>query len=87
MQENGVNFEGQDNEPPDREKPNQEVAARVHRPGHSWETNLVEFMDFVTKAVDDGKSVNIFYSDFAKAFDKILKKRLIKRMKAKGLEP
>jgi hypothetical protein len=68
MQDNGVNFEGQDNEPTDREQSNQGVAARFNEPGRPWSTNLVEFTDFVTKAVDDRKSVNIFYPDFAKAF-------------------
>jgi hypothetical protein len=55
-------------------------------PGRSCATNLVEFMDFVTKAVDEGKSVDIFYLDFAKAFDKVPKKRLVNKMRAKGLE-
>jgi hypothetical protein len=40
-------------------------------PGKSCTTNLVEFMDFVTEAVDKGKSVDIFYLDFSKAFDKV----------------
>ncbi len=40
-------------------------------PGKSCATNLVEFMDFVTKAVDEGKPVDIFYLDFTKAFDKV----------------
>jgi hypothetical protein len=35
-------------------------------PGRSCATNLVEFMDFVTKSVDDGKPVDIFYLDFAR---------------------
>jgi hypothetical protein len=56
-------------------------------PGRSCATNLVDFMDFVTKAVDDGKSVDVFYLDFAKAFDKVPRKRLIRKMRAKGLEP
>jgi hypothetical protein len=56
-------------------------------PGRSCATNLVEFMDFVTRSVDDGKPVDIFYLDFAKAFDKVPRKRLVKKMTAKGLEP
>jgi len=43
-------------------------------------------MDFVTKAVDDGKPVDIFYLDFAKSFDKVPRKRLVKKMQAKGVE-
>jgi hypothetical protein len=39
-------------------------------PGKSCASNLVEFMDKVTKSVDEGTAVDIFYLDFAKAFDK-----------------
>jgi hypothetical protein len=54
--------------------------------GKSCATNLVKFMDTVTKAVDDGKPVDIFYLDFAKAFDKVPKHRLMKKLRAKGLD-
>jgi len=54
-------------------------------PGRSCATNLVEFLDFVTKAVDDGKAVDIFYLDFAKAFDKVPRQRLIRKLRAKGV--
>ncbi len=43
-------------------------------------------MDFVTEAVDKGNSVDIFYLDFSKAFDKVPHKRLAETMKAKGIE-
>jgi hypothetical protein len=56
-------------------------------PGRSCATNLVQFMDLVTKAVDEGQSVDIFYLDFAKAFDKVPHKRLIKKLVGKGVEP
>jgi hypothetical protein len=55
-------------------------------PGKSCASNLVEFMDFVTEAVDKGNSVDIFYLDFSKAFDKVPHKRLVEKMKAKGIE-
>ncbi len=55
-------------------------------PGKSCASNLVEFMDFVTEAVDKGNSVDIFYLDFSKAFDKVPHKRLAEKMKAKGIE-
>ncbi len=55
-------------------------------PGKSCASNLVTFMEFVTKAVDDGESVNIFYLDFAKAFDKVPRQRLIRKLIAKGVD-
>ena len=55
-------------------------------PGKSCATNLVEFMDTVSKAVDDGEAVDIFYLDFAKAFDKVPRQRLIAKLRAKGIE-
>jgi hypothetical protein len=48
-------------------------------PGKSCATNLVEFMDFVTKAVDERKPIVIFYLDFAKALDKVPRQKLVKR--------
>jgi hypothetical protein len=36
--------------------------------------------------VDDGKSVDIFYLNFAKAFDKVPKHRLMRKLRAKGLD-
>jgi hypothetical protein len=54
-------------------------------PGKSWATNLVEFMDTVTRAADEGKAVDIFYLDFAKAFDIVPRQRLLNKMRAKGI--
>ena len=54
-------------------------------PDRSCASSLVEFMDKVTKAVDEGKSVDIFYLDFAKAFDKVPRQRLVKKLNAKGV--
>jgi hypothetical protein len=55
-------------------------------PGKSCATNLTLFMDTVTKAVDEGKAVDIVYLDFAKAFDKVPKQRLLKKLRAKGVD-
>ncbi len=49
-------------------------------PGRSCATNLVEFMYFVTESVDEGESVDIFYLDFAKAFDKVPRQRLLRKL-------
>jgi hypothetical protein len=55
-------------------------------PGKSCASNLVTFMDFVTKAIDYGESVDIFYLDFAKAFDKVPSQKLIRKLIATGVD-
>jgi ribonuclease P/MRP protein subunit RPP40 len=48
-------------------------------------TNLLEFLEAATTAVDRGEAFDIMYLDFAKAFDKVPHQRLIKKMEAHGL--
>ena len=55
------------------------------RCGRSPQTNLIEFMDKVTKWVDDGKCVDVIYFDFSKAFDKVCHRRLAVKMEAAGI--
>ena len=55
-------------------------------PGRSCSTNLIVFQDKLTKIIDQGKSADIFYLDFAKAFDKVPYKRLIQKLKNKGIQ-
>jgi hypothetical protein len=55
-------------------------------PGKSCATNLTFFMDKVTIAVDEGKAVDIIYLDFAKAFDKVPRQRLLNKLRAKGVD-
>jgi hypothetical protein len=54
-------------------------------PGKSCASNL-EFIDKVTESVDEGTAVDIFYLDLAKAFDKVPRRRLISKLKAKGVD-
>ena len=54
-------------------------------PGRSCTTNLLETLEFVTKAVDNGEPVDIIYLDFAKAFDKVPKHRLMEKLRAHGI--
>jgi hypothetical protein len=43
------------------------------------------FLDELTKAIDKGIPADVFYLDFAKAFDKVPKERLIIKLEAKGI--
>ncbi len=58
-------------------------------PGKSCASYLTVFLDRATRAMDDGKSVVIFYQDIAKAYDMVPRRRLITKLRAKanGLEP
>jgi hypothetical protein len=54
-------------------------------PGRSYATNLVSFLESVTEAKDSGKSVDVIYLDFSKAFDKVPHKRLMAKLRGKGI--
>ena len=56
------------------------------RKGRSCATNLITFMDKLTKSVDLGRQADVFYLDFAKAFDKVPHQRLLKKMESKGID-
>jgi Reverse transcriptase (RNA-dependent DNA polymerase) len=45
--------------------------------GRSCTTNMLEFMNMVTSAIDEGEAADIFYLDFSKAFDNVPKERLM----------
>ena len=55
------------------------------RAGRSCLTNLLYFMEIVTKQVDKGLPVDVVYLDFSKAFDKVPHSRLINKIKAHGI--
>ena len=48
-------------------------------------TNLLEFLEYVTDAVEHGKPVDVMYLDFQKAFDKVPHQRLLAKLKAYGI--
>ena len=52
----------------------------------SYLTNLLEFFQEVTDAIDKGKPFDCIYFDFAKAFDKVPHLRLIQKVKAHGVD-
>ena len=48
-------------------------------------TNLLCFLEEITKWVDDGSPVDVIYLDFQKAFDKVPHQRLIRTLKSHGM--
>ena len=51
----------------------------------SCSTNLLEFFEFVTYQVDRGNAVDVVYLDFAKAFDKVPKLRLLEKIRSMSI--
>ena len=48
-------------------------------------TNLLCFLEEITKWVDDGSPVDVIYLDFRKAFYKVPHQRLILKLKSHGM--
>ena len=53
--------------------------------GKSTLSNLLEYLEDLTRLVDEGHSVDVVYLDFAKAFDKVPHLRLVKKCKGLGI--
>ncbi len=53
-------------------------------PGKSCSTNL-EFFEKTTKVIDAGKPFDVIFLDFAKAFDKVPRERLLEKLRAHGV--
>jgi ribonuclease P/MRP protein subunit RPP40 len=53
--------------------------------GKSCLTNLLDFFEEVTKDLDEGKSMDLIYLDFSKAFDKVPYERLFKKLESHGI--
>ena len=52
----------------------------------SPQTNMIEFLEMVTKWHDAGKPVDVVYFDFSKAFDTVCHKRLLIKLEAIGIK-
>ena len=48
-------------------------------------TNLLTLLETVTRCLDKGDSVDIIFLDFAKAFDKVPHKRLLRKLENHGI--
>ena len=53
--------------------------------GKSTLSNLLEYLEELTRLIDQGHAVDIVYLDFAKAFDKVPHRRLIKKCEGLGI--
>jgi hypothetical protein len=54
-------------------------------PGKSCSTNLLEFLETATKVIDTGVPFDVVFLDFAKAFDKVPRERLLEKLRAHGV--
>ena len=55
-------------------------------PGKATTTNLLVYMEALTKLIDQGHAVDVLYLDFAKAFDKVPHRRLLEKCRGLGLD-
>ena len=55
------------------------------RKGRSCQSNLLEFMEYITDCVDKGDPVDIIYLDLSKAFDKVPHVRLMYKLSQCGI--
>ena len=53
--------------------------------GRSTATNMLEYMETLTRLLDQGHAVDVLYLDFAKAFDKVPHERLLAKCRGLGL--
>lgn len=53
--------------------------------GRSTTSNLILFNDYITEAMDKGKQVDVVYTDYSKAFDRIDHETLIKKLNNMGI--
>ena len=54
-------------------------------PGRSCLTNLIEYLEYVTEAIDSGKAVDCVLLDFSKAFDKVSHNKLLLKLQSVGI--
>ena len=55
------------------------------RKGRSCMTNLLTLLETVTRCLDEGDNVDIIFLDFAKAFDKVPHRRLLRKLENHGI--
>ena len=63
------------------------ISVRQHGfyPKRNTVTNLIEYLDTLTTALNNNHSVDTIYLDFEKAFDRVPHKRLVKKLESIGI--
>ena len=56
------------------------------RKGRSFETQLIEFVDDISKNLQEGRQIDILIMNFAKAFDKVNHSLLIHKLRYYGTD-
>ena len=66
---------------------NESISGTQHgfRKGGSCLSNLLEFLDQVTRSIEEDECVDVIYLDFAKAFDKVPHGRLLEKLDKHGI--
>ena len=54
--------------------------------GRSCITQLLEYIEDLTEAIDNGEDVDMIYLDFCKAFDKVPHRRLVYKLEQYGIK-
>ena len=54
--------------------------------GKSCVTQLLEYLEDITEAMDNGNDMDVIYLDFCEAFDKIPHQRLLKKLEKYGIK-
>ena len=57
----------------------------VFLPKRFCQTNLLLYLELLTSCIDKGLDIDVLYLDFAKTFDKVPHKRLLKKVQAHGV--
>eukprot|EP00061_Rhincodon_typus_P014873 g42228.t1 len=52
----------------------------------SWVTTRREFLEEVTKRMDEDRAVDVVYVDFSKAFDKVPQSRMVMKDRSHGIQ-